>query len=306
MSKLLSSIVAAVLTVPFMAVAANFLPKFNVAPGCKAAAAINQTMDLSVTQNYQSCMDDEEGARQELSQNWSGFTPQDQARCVSQTQINGMPSYVEVLACLQVTAKSPVQPAEKKSRLDTNTDAKTREKTTEKTRGATNEQSNEFNSTIEALRAEVASASRRTAELEKENTVLEDTVRTLKTSLATSQEKMAQLEKTNAEVNLALKTAQQQRLSAETQLGGIEDASAARAQEDDAGRYWQVVAYVAIGGLIMVLMLNASFLWIRWKREKRAASPGKKSELHPYTLNTEGNTTAVGSGHRPQLSRSAA
>ena len=217
-----------------------------------------------------------------------------------------MPSYAEVLACLQVTAKSPAQPTEKKSRLDANTDAKTREKATERTRGATNEQSNELNSTIDALRAELASSSRRTVELEKENTVLEDTVRTLKTSLVTSQEKMAQLEKTSAETNLALKTAQQQRLSAETQLPGIEDASAARAQEDDAGRYWQVVAYVAIGGLVTVLMLNASFLWIRWKRAKRAASPGKKSELHPYALNTEGNTTPIGSGQRPQLPRSAA
>src|SRR6476660_4442631 len=122
MSKLLSSIVAAALTVPFIAVAANFPPKFNVAPGCKAAAAINQTMDLSVAQNYQSCMDDEEAARQELIQNWSSFTPQDQVRCVGQTQINGMPSYAEVLACLQVTGKSPAQPTEKKSRLDANTD----------------------------------------------------------------------------------------------------------------------------------------------------------------------------------------
>ena len=86
MSKLLSSIVAASLTVPVMAVAANFPPKFNVTPGFKAAAAINQTMDLSVAQNYQSCMDDEEAARQELIQNWPSFAPQDQVRCVGQTQ----------------------------------------------------------------------------------------------------------------------------------------------------------------------------------------------------------------------------
>ena len=113
MGKLLSSIFAAALAGPFITVAASSPPKFNVAPGCKAAAAINQAIDLSVAQNYQNCMDDEEAARQQLVQSWSSFTPQDQVRCVGQTQMNGMPSYAEVLGCLQVTAKSPAQPTEK-------------------------------------------------------------------------------------------------------------------------------------------------------------------------------------------------
>jgi hypothetical protein len=52
-------------------------PKFNVAPGCKAASAIDQSMDLAVSQDYQSCMKDEEGARQELVQKWSKFKPED-------------------------------------------------------------------------------------------------------------------------------------------------------------------------------------------------------------------------------------
>jgi hypothetical protein len=119
MVNLSSSILAAALTGLFTTAALNFPPKFNVAPGCKAAAAINQAMDLSVAQNYKACMDDEEVARQQLLQSWSSFTPQDQARCVGQTQINGMPSYVEVLGCLLVTAKSPPQPTEKKSRPET-------------------------------------------------------------------------------------------------------------------------------------------------------------------------------------------
>ena len=57
-------------------------PKFNVAPGCKAAAAIDQSMDLAVSQDYQSCMKDEEGARQELVQKWPTFKAEDRTRCV--------------------------------------------------------------------------------------------------------------------------------------------------------------------------------------------------------------------------------
>jgi hypothetical protein len=78
-------------------------PKFNPAAGCKAAAAIDQSMDLSVSQSYESCMKDEEGARQELNQTWSKYTPQDKSRCVGQTEVGGTPSYVEILECLLVT-----------------------------------------------------------------------------------------------------------------------------------------------------------------------------------------------------------
>jgi hypothetical protein len=78
-------------------------PKFNVAPGCKAAAAINQSMDLAVSQSYESCMNDEDSARQQLVQTWSKYTPQQKSRCVGQTEVGGTPSYVEVLECLLVT-----------------------------------------------------------------------------------------------------------------------------------------------------------------------------------------------------------
>src|SRR6516165_2666834 len=85
--------------------AADALPKFNPAAGCKAVAAIDQSMDLSVSQSYESCMKDEESARQQLVQTWSKYTPQDKSRCVGQTEDGGMPSYVEVVECLLVTIR---------------------------------------------------------------------------------------------------------------------------------------------------------------------------------------------------------
>ena len=78
-------------------------PKFNPEPACKAAVAIDQSIDLAVSQDYKSCMIDEESARQELFQSWSKYNLQEQARCVGQTQVGGFPSYVEVLECLLVT-----------------------------------------------------------------------------------------------------------------------------------------------------------------------------------------------------------
>jgi hypothetical protein len=106
---LLGAVTGSVLTI-----AAEGPPKFNVAPGCKAAAALNQSMDLAVSQDYQSCMNDEESAHEQLVQSWSKYNAQDKGRCVGQTEDGGMPSYVEVLECLLVTVgvDNPVPPME--------------------------------------------------------------------------------------------------------------------------------------------------------------------------------------------------
>ena len=60
-------------------------------------------MDMAASQDYQSCMNDEESARRELVQTWSKFSPEDRTRCIGQAATGGMPSYVEVLEYLLVT-----------------------------------------------------------------------------------------------------------------------------------------------------------------------------------------------------------
>jgi hypothetical protein len=95
-------ILAATLAGSVLAVA-DGPPKFNAEPSCKAAVAIDQSIDLAVSQDYQSCMDDEESAHRELFQSWSKYSTQQRARCIGQTEIGGFPSYVEVLECLLVT-----------------------------------------------------------------------------------------------------------------------------------------------------------------------------------------------------------
>jgi hypothetical protein len=89
-------------------------PKFNVAPSCKAAAAINQSMDLAVSQDYQSCMNDEESARAELVKGWNTYPADAKTRCVGEATVGGLPSYVEVLECFLVTlnvgGNDPVTP----------------------------------------------------------------------------------------------------------------------------------------------------------------------------------------------------
>jgi hypothetical protein len=81
-------------------------PTLDIALGCKAAVTINQAIDLAVSQDYQSCIDDERSARDELAQNWSKYDAQERARCIGQTEVGGFPSCVEVLECLLVTVNA--------------------------------------------------------------------------------------------------------------------------------------------------------------------------------------------------------
>ena len=98
-----SILLAANLVGSILTIADTGFPQFNPAPGCKAASAINQSIDLAVSQTYDACIADEESARRELQQSWSKYSVADTKRCVGQTEDGGMPSYVEVLECLLVT-----------------------------------------------------------------------------------------------------------------------------------------------------------------------------------------------------------
>jgi len=90
--------------------AAEQIPQFNIEPGCRAAAetavAPNRTPD--------SCKHDENDARAKIQQEWADFKPADKTRCVRLSGLGGMPSYVELLTCLEMAkAASTLPPGDK-------------------------------------------------------------------------------------------------------------------------------------------------------------------------------------------------
>ena len=183
-----------------------------------------------------------------------------------------------------------------KTKAKDNRSATTNENTGEKT--------NDLNATITGLRADVANSGRRIAELEKENRELKDTVVSLKTSVAESKETITQLQKNNNDSDRALKKAEQERLGIENQLHELEDASAASSVgERNAGRYWRGVAYVAFGGLIALVVIDALYFSIRRKRAKRASNGAVKGQLLSFGLKADGSAAVVDrsakAGNRP-------
>lgn len=124
----------------------------------------------------------------------------------------------------------------------------------------------------------------------------------LKTDLAKSVERLGQLEKRNADLERAIRKSERMRLHAEDAKAEIEeaqlaakgksDARVARIQADEAdaiaqGRVWEIVAYVAIGGLILLLIANASVLLIRRKGASAGTQQGIKSETTPLKSVTQ-------------------
>ena len=66
---------------------------------CRAAASAG----IAESQGYQSCMTDEHSAREELVRDWATFAAADRGRCTTESSGDGLPSYVELLVCLQMS-----------------------------------------------------------------------------------------------------------------------------------------------------------------------------------------------------------
>jgi hypothetical protein len=80
-------------------VAANTVPKLNIEPSCKTAGVEG----MALGRTTQSCINDENGARDQLVKDWSTFSAADKSHCLSMVSTGGSPSYVELLSCLEMS-----------------------------------------------------------------------------------------------------------------------------------------------------------------------------------------------------------
>jgi hypothetical protein len=90
---------ALVLGSSLISVAADRVPTLNVAPSCRAAAISG----MMTGRTSDSCMNDENTARDSLAQDWGQFSASDKSHCLSMISTGGGPSYVELLSCLEMS-----------------------------------------------------------------------------------------------------------------------------------------------------------------------------------------------------------
>src|SRR5262245_22859228 len=82
---------------------ADRVPTFNVEPSCRGAVAANSASNLVDAQSLSACMADENSARQELLNSWSSYSAASQNLCENEADAGGLPSYVDLLVCLQLS-----------------------------------------------------------------------------------------------------------------------------------------------------------------------------------------------------------
>ena|ERR1043165_1160428 len=72
-------------------------PTLNIAPTCASA-----DRDFSPDIKLRQCERIEEEARNTLAADWTKFSVADRRDCLAVTKIGGVPSYVQVLTCLEI------------------------------------------------------------------------------------------------------------------------------------------------------------------------------------------------------------
>src|SRR5215831_7068676 len=98
---------AAILSSQLTVTIADRVPNLDFMPGCQQAVTVT-------TGSLKGCIRDERNARKVLTRSWARFAPQDQMRCTEETNLDGTPSYVELLTCLQIAADARKLPARAK------------------------------------------------------------------------------------------------------------------------------------------------------------------------------------------------
>jgi len=77
---------------------ADPVPTFNVEPSCRQAAS----GDIGIKQDLSVCLNDEQGARQQLVKEWGEFPSADRSLCTRLSRTGGTPTYTELLVCLEL------------------------------------------------------------------------------------------------------------------------------------------------------------------------------------------------------------
>jgi hypothetical protein len=76
---------------------ADGVPKLNVTPSCRA---ITESPGLDA--DFNSCLQSENKARDQLEKEWNSFVASDRALCRRTATMGGVPSYTELLTCLEM------------------------------------------------------------------------------------------------------------------------------------------------------------------------------------------------------------
>jgi hypothetical protein len=80
---------------------ADTAPEFDIARECQAEGGSKPVQER--------CVADEKQAREQLRQEWLQFSPRAKTQCNGETSVDGSPSYVELLTCLEMERDAKIE-----------------------------------------------------------------------------------------------------------------------------------------------------------------------------------------------------
>ncbi len=101
-----ASIIAVVTIVPsILSARSDEIPTLDVRPVCRGIA--KESTDPGVgkkgeTEIFRRCLESEHVVREQLKNVWTGFSTADKQHCVALAKIGGLPSYTELITCLEM------------------------------------------------------------------------------------------------------------------------------------------------------------------------------------------------------------
>jgi hypothetical protein len=84
---------------------ADRVPSFNLEPVCRGIAqqgGLDLEPNKTVRQDFRICIKSEMAIRGKLVKQWSTFKASDKATCIGESNAGGLPSYTDLLTCLQM------------------------------------------------------------------------------------------------------------------------------------------------------------------------------------------------------------
>jgi hypothetical protein len=84
---------------------ADRVPSFNLEPVCRGIAqqgGLDLEPNKTVRQDFRICIKSEMAIRGKLVKQWSTFKASDKANCIGESNAGGLPSYTDLLTCLQM------------------------------------------------------------------------------------------------------------------------------------------------------------------------------------------------------------
>jgi hypothetical protein len=85
------------------AAASDGYPMLDTTPLCRALTSSTSLLEGLGTSTFDQCMKGQQDDRQDMIKQWATFSAEDRRHCVAVATMGGVPSYTDLVSCLEMS-----------------------------------------------------------------------------------------------------------------------------------------------------------------------------------------------------------